>query len=205
MGKSPNSMRTTPRAAVRVSPVVDGVDPRHQTGGTGIGRSELPDPCGIRFGPEEPVIGLERVHTKGGSLAGLTERGHRHPLADVERLETRNECSRARPAEVVEEIVAVPAGPQAAHLDDPRPDRTGAAVDGDCPRGDELSSRKELVPGKIERYFSRRGSPAEMVAPVERGCQKRREVVENVSELDRDVMKVGHCAFVYSSARSSST
>lgn len=172
-------------------PVVHGMDPSHQTGGAASGRSELPDPCGVWFGPKKPVIGSKRVDPEGCSFIGLPKRGHWYPLVDFEHLEVWNNRSGARAAEVVEEIVALPAGPQTAHLDEPRPDGVWWSADSDRSSGDELGVREELVAGEIANYLRRCGPPAEMAASVKGGRQKGRNVMENVSDLDTCVTKAG--------------
>jgi hypothetical protein len=77
----------------------------------------------------------------------------------------------ARLREVVEHVVAVPAGAAEPDLHEPRPNLFGARGDRDRAREVEVGLLADLVAGQRSIDLFRRCSPLQVPAPVERGQQ----------------------------------
>jgi hypothetical protein len=125
IGKSPNSFSTRENTAPIGWP---GDEP-----GRAARRSrERPHPRAHRLLPDE-----EPVRLQGGDLERRSlgwRRRHRHPLAGLEALQLGQDRFSARAAEVVQEVVAVSTGAQAADLHEPRPHGFGRRLDRDRAR-----------------------------------------------------------------------
>ena len=162
-------------------PVVARVDSRDQPGSVAVDRRELPQPGAVVLAPQQPVVDLVGVNLQGCPFG--RSRGHGHPLPDFEGLEVRDERRRAGMREVVEQVVAVPAGTQATHLDEPRPDGFGGRVDGDGSRGPELRVRDQCVPRHRCVDLGRIRTPAQVPPSVERRGHHGRQVPEDIADL----------------------
>lgn len=90
---------------------------------------------------------------------------------------------RARPAEVVEEVIAVGTGPAAADLDQPRPDLGRLGVDGDRSRRHELGHGQRRIAGHGGRDFVGCRAPSNMPSPVQRRRHEQRKIGDDVNEF----------------------
>jgi hypothetical protein len=90
-------------------------------------------------------------------------------------------------AEVVQQVIAVEAGTEAADLHQPWPNGVRRRVDGYRPRCFELGVRQELVPGQRVGDFDRCGPPIEMSSPVERRGQEGWEIVGDIEDLGEEL------------------
>ena len=143
---------------------------------------QCPDPGAVRFAPQQPTIHRETVHPEGRRLGGSW--GHRHPLPDLELLEFLDDLARARDSEIVQQVVAVKACLQAAHLDEPRPDRLRRRVDGDRAGASELGLRTEIVAGKCARRLRQVVAPQRRCrSSVERRRQEERQITGDIGDL----------------------
>src|SRR3954469_15529751 len=94
--------------------------------------------------------------------AVLATRAHRHDVAHSKVLQLGNDAPRALTTQVVEEVVAVPAGTGESGLDQPRPDPLRRRGDSDCPGSVERRPRHEVVAGKAAGDLFRRRAPSEL-------------------------------------------
>ena len=95
-----------------------------------------------------------------------------------------------RPTEIVEQVVAVPAGPAAADLYKPRPHGTGRGADGYRTGGSEMGMWLETVAGKGTGKFGRCGPPAKVPFSIERRRRKRRPIVGEGANVSN---QLGRC------------
>src|SRR5207302_9925727 len=65
-------------------------------------------------------------------------------------------------AQVVEQIVAIPAGTPGANLDQPRPDLLGRCADGNRPRGVERRLQHVVIARQSTAQFVIGGTPAQL-------------------------------------------
>src|SRR5262245_60652193 len=93
---------------------------------------------------DEDALGLERLDAEPGPPALRPP----NALAQAKLLEPRQDALGTRSAAVVDRVVAVPAGPPVAHLNEPGPDAPGWGIDRDGHRGRARRLGDQLVAGK---------------------------------------------------------
>ena len=108
--------------------------------------------------PEDPSA-THRTKSDVGVALEVDELEHAHePLPTVETVQARREPTGAPPAEVVDPVVAVPAGPVVPDLNEPRPHLLRRGRDGDGPGG-AGRTRENLVARHRPPHFLVGGSP----------------------------------------------
>src|SRR5207302_6376293 len=95
-------------------------------------------------------------------LASFAARADWNQVSDRQVLELRNDALGAGVTQVVEQIVAVPAGTPGANLDQPWPDLLGRCADGNRPRGVEGRLKHVVIARQSTPHFVVGGTPAQL-------------------------------------------
>jgi len=145
------------------APRVAAAQPGDEPCAPGAVRLQQPQPAAAGLGPQHQPAGLQPGHPparRGGGLGA-----HGHPVADAEILELRQDLPGARPAEIVQQVIAVKAGPVPAPLHQPGPDLLRPGSDRDGASGVQLRMRAQLVAGHRTGDLIAGGTPAEHAGP----------------------------------------
>src|ERR1022692_1336773 len=108
---------------------------------------EDPHPVAVRRSQREHVIPIEYLDPHRGAAGS-----ERELIADRDVLELRQDhigAVHVQAEQVLDPVIAVRAGPAAAHLDQPGPDGARRSADRDCPGADEAGVGQQLVPRQL--------------------------------------------------------
>ena len=104
--------------------------------------SPHPSAIALVVPPEHPFIGPEILNGQ----AMLSVWAHGNKGADLQVLMFGKDNFRTWPGEIVQKIVAVPAGPVHTHLDDPRVNAFSGRMDRYCPSSIEGRIAHNIIP-----------------------------------------------------------